>query len=48
MPAVVRSGVSGYPAYVLAAVDKLVYGYHAIFILIHLLLETQGGKREKS
>lgn len=47
MPAVLRAGVSGYPAYILAAVDELVYGYHSIFILIHLLLETEGRRGEK-
>lgn len=35
---VVKDDASGYPAYILAAVDELVYGYHSIFILIHLLL----------
>lgn len=39
--------VSGYPAYILAAVDELVYGYHPIFILIHLLLEPEGRKDEE-
>lgn len=33
---------AGRPAYVLAAVDKLVNGYHSVFILVHLLLETRG------
>lgn len=28
---------SGCPAYVLAAVDELVYGHHTVFVLIHLL-----------
>lgn len=37
---VARADVLEYPAYILAAVDELVYGYHAIFILIHLLLDT--------
>lgn len=31
--------VSGCPAYILAAVDELVYGHHPVFIFIHLLLE---------
>lgn len=35
---VVKDDASGYPAYILAAVDELVYGYHSVFILIHLLL----------
>lgn len=33
-----------HPAYVLAAVDELVYGHHAVFVLVHLLLETQTDK----
>lgn len=40
----VRSWCVGDPAYILATVDELVYGYHSIFILIHLLLETEKSK----
>lgn len=38
--------VSGSPAYILAAVDELVYGYHSVFILIHLLLQADRRKDE--
>lgn len=31
----------GWLSYVLAAVDELVYGHHAVFVLVHLLLETE-------
>lgn len=34
------SWCSGDRPYVLATVDELVYGYHAVFVLIHLLLEA--------
>lgn len=33
--------VSGCAAYVLAAVDELVYGHHTVFVLIHLLSERK-------
>lgn len=32
---------SGCPAYILAAVDELVDGHHAVFVLVHLLLERK-------
>lgn len=38
-PTVGERDVSGCPAYILAAVDELVYGHHPVFIFIHLLLE---------
>lgn len=40
VPTVVKKkkDASGYPAYILAAVDELVYGYHSVLIFIHLLL----------
>lgn len=40
VPAAVRADVLGDRPYVLATVDELVYGYHAVFVLIHLLLEA--------
>lgn len=39
VPTVGERDVSGCPAYILAAVDELVYGHHPVFIFIHLLLE---------
>lgn len=31
----------GRASYILAAVDELVYGHHAVLVLVHLLLETE-------
>lgn len=45
---VARADVAECPAYVLAAVDELVYGDHAVFILIHLLLGTERRTHEKT
>lgn len=40
-----RAGeVQGCPTHVLAAVDELVYGHHAVFVLIHLLLRENTGR----
>lgn len=35
--------MQGCPTHVLAAVDELVYGHHAVFVLIHLLSERKQG-----
>lgn len=34
------------PAYILAAVDELVDGHHAVFVLVHLLSETERERGE--
>lgn len=47
-PTVVKSRGVGDPAYILATVNELVYGYHAIFIFIHLLLEREDRKDEQN
>lgn len=39
--------VSRYPAYILAAVDELIYGHHSIFVLIHLLLERREDEKDE-
>lgn len=47
-PTVVKSLGVGDPAYILATVNELVYGYHTVFIFIHLLLEREDIKDEQN